>query len=218
VTPAQAKKQRAELMKQIAAAEKLKGKALMAELERQLAMARVLRKGKLALAKRQCVADRRSLRARVRERKARLLAELAVTAAAERLAAREACDAGIASARALIDNAARARAEVKAQRDYRAEMRRLERHARERKKEIRRPRTSAERRAESDDEVRQNIPKELHALFDRVKRGIKGSDLKSRTEAFFQYAEENPGEILASIDDETDALIAELEARQRGGK
>ncbi len=43
-----------------------------------------------------------------------------------------------------------------------------------------------ERQAESDDEVRSNIPPELVALFERVKRGIKASPRMSRTEAFLQ--------------------------------
>lgn len=74
--------------------------------------------------------------------------------------------------------------------------------------------TRIERRAESDDEVRSNIPPELVALFERVKRGIKASPRMSRTEAFLHYAEENPDDVLASADDKTDALIRrELEAQ-----
>jgi hypothetical protein len=41
-----------------------------------------------------------------------------------------------------------------------------------------------ERAAESDDEVRGNIPRGLVKVFDKVRRHIKGSDRKSRTEAF----------------------------------
>ena len=44
--------------------------------------------------------------------------------------------------------------------------------------------TRIERQAESDDEVRSNIPPELVALFERVKRGIKASPRMSRTESF----------------------------------
>ncbi|MGA7124403.1 MAG: hypothetical protein WBY94_30150 [Polyangiaceae bacterium] len=37
----------------------------------------------------------------------------------------------------------------------------------------------------------------------------------SRTESFLHYAEENPDEVLAAVDDKTDALIRELEAQHR---
>ena len=75
--------------------------------------------------------------------------------------------------------------------------------------------TRIERQAESDDEVRANIPPELVALFERVKRGIKASPRMSRTEAFLKYAEEHPGEVLVAVDDKTDALIRELEEQER---
>ncbi len=52
-------------------------------------------------------------------------------------------------------------------------------------------------------------------LFERVKRGIKATPRMSRTEAFLQYAHENAEEVVAHIDDKTDALIRELEAKQR---
>jgi hypothetical protein len=46
-----------------------------------------------------------------------------------------------------------------------------------------------------------------------VKRGIKASPRMSRTEAFLHYLEENPDDVLAAMDDKTDALIRELEAQ-----
>jgi hypothetical protein len=55
--------------------------------------------------------------------------------------------------------------------------------------------TALERRQESDDEVRSNLPRELAPVFDKVRRQIKGTVRKSRTEAFLHWAEENPGEV-----------------------
>jgi hypothetical protein len=75
--------------------------------------------------------------------------------------------------------------------------------------------TRIERRGESDDEVRGNIPPELVALFERVKRGIKASPRMSRTEAFLHYAEFNPDEVLAAISDKTDELVRQLEEQHR---
>jgi hypothetical protein len=57
-------------------------------------------------------------------------------------------------------------------------------------------RSSSERRQESDDEVRSNIPADLVVVFDKVKAGIKAGPRISRTERFFHWAEENPGEVL----------------------
>jgi hypothetical protein len=75
--------------------------------------------------------------------------------------------------------------------------------------------TAKERRGESDDEVAGNLPPEYLGMWERVKRGIRGSPRMSRTEAFLKYAEEHPGELLVDLDERTDALIRELEARER---
>jgi hypothetical protein len=75
--------------------------------------------------------------------------------------------------------------------------------------------TGRERRSESDDEVRVNIPAELVALFERVKGGIKASPRETRTEAFLRYAEEHPDEVLTALDDKTEALIRDLERKER---
>jgi hypothetical protein len=75
--------------------------------------------------------------------------------------------------------------------------------------------TRLKRQGESDDEVRANVPPDLVALFERVKRSIKASPRMSRTEAFLKYDEEHPSEVLEAIDDKTDALIRELERKER---
>ena len=65
------------------------------------------------------------------------------------------------------------------------------------KKDRRQARPSAkERRAESDDEVLQNIDRSLHPLFHRVKSIIKGNPRMSRTEAFLQYVHDHPDEAI----------------------
>ena len=48
-----------------------------------------------------------------------------------------------------------------------------------------------------------------------MKRGIKGSPKKSRTEAFLQYMEENPMEVLEILDSKADKLVRELEEKER---
>ena len=144
----------------------------------------------------------------------RVLEELREAMRAERLGARQACTVRLGEARGIKDSILRARAELLAEKKYEADLRRIERANRKRRQEAPRV-TRIERQAESDDEVRSNIPPELVALFERVKRGIKASPRMSRTEAFLHYAEENPDEVLAAVDDKTDALIRELEAQHR---
>lgn len=53
-----------------------------------------------------------------------------------------------------------------------------------------------ERRRESDDEVVSNIEPRLVPLWEQVKRTLRGSERKSRTEAFLEYVEAHPGEVV----------------------
>lgn len=94
-----------------------------------------------------------------------------------------------------------------AERAYHAELRKIESSNRKRDKS--RPKaTAAERRSESDDEVEQNIDPDLIALWRRVRRGIKGTDRKSRTEAFHEYVEEHPDEAYAAREQAAEEALA----------
>ena len=215
MTPAQGRRERAALLKGIAKAQRVKERAELCELKRPLANARAHHKGTMGAARAACVTVRKNLRRSAKERRERLLAELRASVAAEKLAAHEKCEAGIASSHGLRTARDRARALLEQERRYRAELRRIEQHGREKEKTLRRRSTPAERRSESDQTVRNNVPPEYLALWERVKRQIKGSDRHSRTEAFLHYVEEHPGELLASMEDRTDALVRELEERYR---
>lgn len=74
-----------------------------------------------------------------------------------------------------------------------------------------------ERAAESDEEVRGNIPRGLVKVFDKVRRQIRGSDWKSRTEAFLEWAEENPGEVYAIQERAAEREIQRLVRERRDG-
>ncbi len=74
--------------------------------------------------------------------------------------------------------------------------------------------TTGERRQESDDEVRSNLPSDMVRVFDSVRKSIKGSPRKSRTEAFLQWAEENPGEVYELMQHDADRYLAQLLAEQ----
>jgi len=70
--------------------------------------------------------------------------------------------------------------------------------------------TATERRQESDDEVRSNLKPEMVPVFNAVRRHIKGNTRKSRTEAFYEWAEENPEEMFALLTHETDRELSRL--------
>lgn len=74
--------------------------------------------------------------------------------------------------------------------------------------------TSGERRQESDDEVRSNLDPEMVGVFDAVRKHVKGTPRKSRTEAFLQWSEENPGEVYDLLQHDADRYLAQLLAEQ----
>jgi hypothetical protein len=201
------------LYKQIDRDLRVKARQKLAELRRELRAARVQRKEAMKAAAERCRTERLAARERARALRIRGLAELREATRLEREAARQACVVGKRDAKSK-GPIERRRAELEAERKYQAEMRVIDRGHKQRRREHRHA-TYIERRAESDDAVRQNIPKDLIPLFERVKRGIKDSPRRSRTEAFLEWAEQNPGSVLEAIQNKTDALVRELEERER---
>lgn len=158
-----------------------------------------------------CGAARTAARARIqklRQRRERIQSMIRQAILRERQARNGAC----ASKR----SSEAARQAWRAEKAYQASLKRSAASAR--MKGIRKVGTRAERREESEDEVRHNIPPHLVPLWNRVKRSIRASSRKSRTEAFLEYAEEHPDEVYAHSDDATDRLIADLERQARAGR
>jgi hypothetical protein len=201
-------------MREINRDHRRKAKETIASLRGQLREARQRRKLAIRDAKERCRAERIAARERARALRLRVLEELREAMRAERGGARQACAVRLGEARSIKDDVQRSRAELLAERKYQADLRRVERANRQRRREAPRV-TRIERQGESDDEVRANLPPELVSLFERVKRGIKASPRMSRTEALLKYAEEHPDEVLVALDDKTDALIRELEDQER---
>ncbi len=214
MTPAQGRRWKRQLEKEIRRELKAKARRELAELREAIRAARLERRRELKEARQRCRADRVQVRERVRARRRQARETLRTTIAREKREAREACAVSLASARGIASKIERARAKLQAERAFRAEMRRIEGANVARKREEKK-RTAAERRGESDDEVRANLPPEYLELWERVKRGIRGSDRMTRTEAFLRYAEEHPEELLAGIEDRTEAMIREYQARER---
>lgn len=188
-----------------------KRRSVRAELAARLRAARADHKSKRDELLASCKAHREKARERSKAN-AKAIEGLRAAGRHERAAARGTCDAGAATIGEVKREVAGARgklaAEVKAQR----ELREIEALARRGKKD---ERAAKEARSESDDEVRGNIPSDLVPLFNRIKKGIAASARMSRTEAFLKYVEEHPAEALEGSEAASDALIAELERRQR---
>jgi hypothetical protein len=214
MTPAQGRKQRRALMRDIAREHRREAREKLVSLRTQIRDAKALRRSAIAQAKERCRTERIAARARARAMKERALEELREALRRERQLARDTCTASLAEARGIKDTVLRARTELQAESAYRRDLRRIERANRAGRLEVRRPRGS-ERRGESDDEVRGNVPPELVGLWERVKGRIRGTDRMTRTEAFLQYAHDHPNEVLEVLEDRTEALIRDLEAKER---
>lgn len=199
------------LWKDIEREERRKARLILARLRAELRGAKVERKAQIRGAVARCRSERLAARERAKALRLRGLAEIRDAARAEREAARASCGTGRTTARSSADRQLAAlTAELERQTSDRA-------IARAGRPSVARA-SAKERRAESDDEVRANIPPDLAALFERVKRGIKGTPRMSRTEAFFHFAEEHPDEAIEGLDAKTDALIREMEKLQRSSR
>ncbi|MBK8997451.1 MAG: hypothetical protein IPM35_17115 [Myxococcales bacterium] len=213
-----AKFDKKRLRREIAAELRQKDRARLRELRDAIAKARARRRERMAQAVAFCRAGRVAVRERARERRQRALAELRAALDAERAAARATCAEKKAAVRSEgLKTLEHARQVLDAERVYQRELRAAESTHRQRSKAHRA--RAHERRAESDDEVRQNLPAELVPVFNRMRRHIKGTARRSRTEAFLHWAEENPGEVVAmqgdDIEREVSRLVKEHDKQER---
>jgi len=210
----EAAKQRHALHRDIARSHREKAVATLRDLRAQLHVARSVRNEALTKAKDGCRAERIALREKAHARRQSALAELRDMYAKERAEARDVCLVRKAEVHTEArDPIERAKGKWEAERKYQADLRRIEQGNRERHRAVHRAHAE-ERRSESDDEVLANVPPDYQALFQRVKRSIKGSSRESRTEAFLRYAEQNPEEVLAALDHDSDRIVRELEEQR----
>ncbi len=100
----------------------------------------------------------------------------------------------------------RAQARLAEQRHTDRVVRRVEAH----KKKHHAKHVAAERRAESDDEVRGNIESELVPIFDAMRGKVRARPGMSRTEVFVHWIEENPGEVWAIRERQSGVRLREL--------
>jgi hypothetical protein len=72
--------------------------------------------------------------------------------------------------------------------------------------------SALERRQESDDEVIRNLPESLVGVFQKMRKHVKGGPRRTRTEAFLEWVEENPGEVYAMQGEQAERDLAKLVA------
>lgn len=193
-----------------------RARAELDRLKAAIAEARQRRDLALHATRQTCARARTEARARARAWRAAELARVKREAAEIRAAARAQCQARRyrierSGARAIEQR----RATLAEQRRLQGQLSRAERHATRGRVQV----TKAERAREDDDAVRSNLPRELVGVFDRVRRHIKGGKRTTRTEAFLEWAESHPEDVLSYQEHETDRevrrLVAEHEAAER---
>ncbi|HKY34656.1 MAG TPA: hypothetical protein VJN18_01845 [Polyangiaceae bacterium] len=182
-----------------------KDRAALGLLRAKIQAARVERRHRLRAARQSCHSALLTLRAQQKEERH----QLTLHHRAEREGGRATCHAGKQQAREEGFSLEReARSEYDEERDFQRQMRRAT------KPRVKRS-TIRERKQEDDDSVRNNLPRDLVAVFDKHRRAIKGSARRSRTEEFLQWAEENPDEVIAIQQAEADRALKELLKQER---
>jgi hypothetical protein len=162
-----------------------------------------------------CRTARCRLRDKIQAVRAKRLQELKTEIATMRAGARARCAARIDRVKtAGATQIQLERVRIREQKELAREVAAAEGRLRERHSERERS-----RRAESDDDVRGNLPPELVPVFNHIKRSIHAGPRISRTEAFLQWVEENPDEVLSiqvvDSDAATDRMIRELQELER---
>lgn len=205
MTPAQAKAQKKQLLKEIGNELRAKDRIVLHQLRARIHEAQAKRKLMVANAKHHCKTARSALREKQTAERARLKYDQQ----AERLTRRGSCDSS--TQQANIEGAQEVLRERQSLRHTAQEQRVIDRAG----KAPRQRSTSRERAQESDDRVRSNIPQDLIPVFEKVKAKIKGSTRRSRSEAFLEWAHENPEEIVAIQQADADKFLKELIAQEK---
>lgn len=213
LTRAQARKQRKQLMVEIEREHRRKDREKLAALRAQIADVKRRRKEAMHDAVARCRLERLAARERAKELRRVALEQLREAVRQEKLAAREACNLRKAEVRqSAATETEKARELLRAERDFQKQMRMLEGRAKQREREMS---TARERRDESDHEVLQNLPDDLHPFFENIKHKVKGNDRISRTEVVLHLAEENPDLVVEAMTELSQRELAKLLAEEK---
>ena len=186
------------------------------KLRREIAKARERRKAAYRKANALCKAGRARARAAIKKYREAERHRINQEVDAIRERTRRACKARKAAVMTIgyRTESRRKAALIERQR----EQRRLAKLTRETESKRARATSRAERRQESDAEVSSNLPAELRPVWARVKRSIRPKARTTRTEAFLEWAEAHPEELVADsrgIDREIAAMVRERNALER---
>lgn len=205
VTLAQANAHRKKLTKEIARDLREKDRARLVSLRNEIRVAKAKKKLLRAEAIGHCRTARTALKEKQKAERVALRDEHKLA----RQAARDVCHRGKDEAKVAGEGVVRLAHDVlRGERRDQKLIRRADKPAQLRS-------TSKERRQEDDDRVRSNLPPELLPVFERVKRKIKGSARRSRTEEFLEWAQENPDEVLQEQQNQADEYLKELVKAER---
>jgi hypothetical protein len=180
---------------------KKRDRARLRDLAAKIAHARATRTANIRQIRTLCRLGRQNLRARIKALRSETLDVLRRTIGELRTAQATQCATDEATARQGLT------AQLTAARGELAEARRSWSHHYGRKRSSS---SAKERREETADEVTHNLPPELVPVFRRVERSIHGSPRRSRTEAFLEWAEENPDEVHAIVYEQAERDVARL--------
>jgi hypothetical protein len=225
MTQAKRNKSRAQLIKQLDRDLHAKGRIKLRELREHIAHARKWRAQRLPQIRILCARNRDMARERAKIARAEIsaAAKLAKHEATRQIReeARGVCQAKKEEAKSRgLDSIQRAQVALKAESEYLNAIKRADRPVKlgAGYRSRRSTTTAAERRAESDDEVRNDIDPELAPVWEKVKHRIKATPHMTRTEAFADWAHKHPADVDQIIYADHEAAIEELiraEARQR---
>jgi len=185
-------------------------KRALAELGKKIREAKARRKQALSRARELCKLSKQRTREQVKAYRQTERERVNATIEAMRAQVKDAC----ATRRARIRKASRteetkSRKLAAEQRRFNREMSRVDRsRAKEQAASERRMRKR--RNEEDNDQVEANIEAELVPVFRAVAKQIKRSPRRTRTEAFLEWVQENPEEVLAIQQEQADAGVAEL--------
>ena len=190
-TAHEAKRQREQLRNELSRSLKQKDREKLAQLQESLAQARATKRARLREVRDQCRADQRRNSETAKAKRA----ELSAAVRAEREGAKGSSSLARGHARETGTESVEKVKRVLG--EERAEQRRLKLYEKPReaflgKKAKGGVTAAAERRSESDDEVRANLGPEMLPVFEKVKRSIHATPRMTRTEALLQFVHDNP--------------------------
>lgn len=197
------------IQREVLASRRKDARARVKQLRADLKRAREERKQRMQAVRQQC----RDARARLRVRIEQQRRELKAAIAAERYAQRHQCQAS----RDATREQALAKVQGLATSLHRATLLRSElaRATRGTRKAADVHVTAAERKQESDDAVRRELPRELVPVFNAVRREIHASPRASRAEVFLQWAHDHPARVLEIQAGDVERWIRDMEREER---